>query len=33
MKLYLQVLRRNKEVLERFHRDDRELGSISPNSL
>ena len=33
MKLFLQVLRRNKEVLERLHRDGWELGSISPNSL
>jgi len=33
MKLLLQVLRRNKEELERLHRDGWELGSISPNSL
>ena len=29
----MQVLRRNKEVLERLHRDGWELGSISPNAL
>jgi hypothetical protein len=33
MKLYVQVLRGNKEVRERLHRDGWELGSISPNSL
>jgi hypothetical protein len=33
MKLYLQVLRGNKEVLERLRRDGWELGSISPNAL
>ena len=32
MKLYLQVLRSNKEVLERLHHDGWELGSTSPNS-
>jgi hypothetical protein len=33
MKLRVQVLRRNKEVLERLHRDGWELESISANSL
>ena len=33
MKLYLQVLRSNKEVLKRLHHDGWELGSISPHSL
>ena len=33
MKLHLQLLRKNKEVLERLHRDGWELGSVSPDSL
>ena len=33
MKLYVQVLRGNKEVRKRLHRDGWELGSVSPNSL
>jgi len=33
MKLYLQVFRRNKEVLKRLQRDGWELGSLLPNSL
>jgi hypothetical protein len=33
MKLYLQVLHRNREVLERLQRDGWELESVSPNSL
>jgi hypothetical protein len=33
MKLRVQVLRRNREVLERLHRDGWELESISADSL